>query len=145
MARFPRMCNIIQRFDSPKVDDLPATVREQFQRLGLERLVKAGQSVAITAGSRGIANIAVILREVASCFLAIGARPFIVPAMGSHGGGTVEGQRKMLASLGVTEESVGIPIRGTMETVVVAQSPAAPASAAASLGTAEAAGSTVLQ
>jgi Lactate racemase N-terminal domain len=120
MARFPRMCNIIQRFENPSVADIPGTVREQLAARGLDRTVRPGQTVAITAGSRGIANIAVILREVAAWFTSLGARPFIVPAMGSHGGGTAAGQVKMLGSLGVTEEFVGVPIRATMETVIVA-------------------------
>lgn len=89
--------------------------------LQLQHRIRPGQTVAIPAGSRGIANIAIILREIAAHFTALGAKPFLVPAMGSHGGGTVEGQVKMLASLGVTEQSVGVPIRATMETVVVAQ------------------------
>lgn len=121
MARFPKMCNIVQRFDNPRVDDIPATVRQQLERLSLQRIIKPGQSVVLTAGSRGIANIPTILREAAAYFASLGAKPFVVPAMGSHGGGTVEGQLKMLASLGITEDSIGVPIRATMDTVVVAQ------------------------
>jgi hypothetical protein len=89
--------------------------------LPLTGVIRPGQSVAITAGSRGIANIGLILKEVAGHFRRLQAQPFIVPAMGSHGGGTVPGQIKMLASLGVTEQSVGVPIRATMDTVVIAE------------------------
>ncbi len=121
MARFPRMCDVIQRFETPRVADIPATVRAQLESLQLQTKIRPGQSVAIPAGSRGIANIALILRETVAYFQSIGAAPFLVPAMGSHGGGTVHGQLKMLASLGVTEEFVGVPIRATMETVIVAQ------------------------
>jgi len=121
VARFPRMCDVIQRFETPRVDDIPATVRVQLESLQLQAKIRPGQSVAIPAGSRGIANIALILRETVAYFQSIGAAPFLVPAMGSHGGGTVHGQLKMLASLGVTEEFVGVPIRATMETVIVAQ------------------------
>lgn len=96
-------------------------VRSEMESLNLGAAVLPGHTVAIPAGSRGIANIAIILREVAAYFSAMGAVPFLVPAMGSHGGGTIEGQLKLLASLGVTEESVGIPVRATMETVIVAQ------------------------
>jgi hypothetical protein len=103
------------------VADIPATVRAQLESLQLQTKIRPGQSVAIPAGSRGIANIALILRETVAYFQSIGAAPFLVPAMGSHGGGTVHGQLKMLASLGVTEEFVGVPIRATMETVIVAQ------------------------
>lgn len=121
MARFPRMCDVIQRFETPRVTDIPATIRAQLESLQLQQRIRPGQSVAIPAGSRGIANIALILREIAAYFQSIGAVPYLVPAMGSHGGGTVHGQVKMLASLGVTEEFVGVPIRATMETVIVAQ------------------------
>lgn len=121
MARFPKMCDLIQTFETQRVSDIPATIRQQMQSLQLEKLIRPGQSVAIPAGSRGIANIGVILREIAAYFSSMGAAPFIVPAMGSHGGGTVDGQVRMLSSLGVTEDSVGVPIRATMETVIVAQ------------------------
>ncbi len=121
MTRFPKMCDLIQTFDTPRVADITATVREQMQSLQLEKTIRPGQTVAIPAGSRGIANIGLILREIAAYFSSMGALPFIVPAMGSHGGGTVEGQVRMLSSLGITEHSVGVPIRATMETVIVAQ------------------------
>lgn len=115
------MCDVLQKFDSPTVRDIPATVESQMQRLRLSSVVKPGQTVAITAGSRGIANIAIIIRQIAAHFLSLGARPFIVPAMGSHGGGTVAGQLGLLEGYGITEQSMGVPIRATMETVVVAQ------------------------
>lgn len=121
MARFPQMCDVIQTFDTPRVADIAGAVHQQMKSLQLESTIRPGQSVAIPAGSRGIANIGLILREIAAHFKSIGAVPFIVPAMGSHGGGTVEGQLRMLKSLGVTEEFVGVPFHATMETVVVAQ------------------------
>ncbi|MBL8808566.1 MAG: DUF2088 domain-containing protein [Planctomycetaceae bacterium] len=121
MSQFPLMCDVLQRFDSPSLENIPEAVQQQMATLKLQDRIRPGQTVAITAGSRGIANIHIILREIASHFKQLGAMPFLVPAMGSHGGGTVEGQVKMLASLGVTEESVGVPIRATMETVVVAE------------------------
>lgn len=121
MVRLPKMCDLIQAFDTPHVADIAATVRQQMQSLELGKIIAPGQTVAIPAGSRGIANIGLILREIAAYFSGLGALPFIVPAMGSHGGGTVEGQVRMLASLGITEQSIGVPIRATMETVIVAQ------------------------
>jgi len=120
VSQLPLMCDVLQRFDSPRLENIPEAVQQQMATLKLQDRIRPGQTVAITAGSRGIANIDIILREIASHFKQLGAMPFLVPAMGSHGGGTVEGQVKMLASLGVTEESVGVPIRATMETVVVA-------------------------
>jgi hypothetical protein len=77
--------------------------------------------VALTAGSRGIANLAAILRAVVEHLRRLEAKPFIVPAMGSHGGGTAEGQQAVLTSYGVTEARVGCPIRSTTDTVVVCQ------------------------
>ena len=121
MARFPKMCDLIQTFETQHVLDIPATVRQQMEALQLQKVIRPGQTVAIPAGSRGIANIGLILREIAAYFTSIGAAPFIVPAMGSHGGGTADGQLRMLRSLGVTEDSVGVSIRATMETVIVAQ------------------------
>jgi hypothetical protein len=73
--------------------------------------------VALTAGSRGIANIPVVLRSLATFLKDLGAQPFLVPAMGSHGGGTAEGQRKVIESYGITEAFVGAPIRASMDVV----------------------------
>ena len=74
-----------------------------------------GQRIAVTAGSRGIANIPLILRTVVEELKALGAKPFIVPAMGSHGGSTPEGQVELLNAMGITEESVGAPLVSSME------------------------------
>src|SRR5262249_51980299 len=85
--------------------------------------VRPGWSVAITAGSRGIADIPLVTRTVASVVGEAGAEPFVVPAMGSHGGATADGQRHVLAEYGITEQSVGAPSRGSMETVELGQLP----------------------
>ncbi len=98
---------------------MPGEVRRQLARLNLAEKVRPGQSVAITAGSRGIANIADIVKTIVEHFHGLGAKPFIVPAMGSHGGGTAEGQRRLIESYGITEPCVGCPIRSSIETVVV--------------------------
>ncbi len=121
VQQFPRMCDVRQRFDTPKVVDIASAVHDQLAMLNLQSRVKPGQTVAVTAGSRGIANIPLILRETIRFLKGIGAAPFIVPAMGSHGGGDVKGQLEVLHGLGVTEESVGAPIKATMDTVIVAE------------------------
>lgn len=121
MSRFPLMCDVRQHFDAPSVSDPAAEVRRQLVTLQMENRLSPGQSVAITAGSRGIANIVVILRECVRHLKEQGAEPFIVPAMGSHGGGDVPGQLQVLHGLGITEDSIEAPIRATMETVVVAE------------------------
>src|SRR5690349_13679466 len=112
---YPKMLRIRQQFERPRVDDVPRAVRTALEQLDLARTIRPGQSVALTAGSRGIANIPVVLRSVASFLKDMGARPFLIPAMGSHGGGTAEGQRKILESYGITEEAVGAPIRASMD------------------------------
>lgn len=119
--RLPRGYLVAQRFEAPRVGDLVAAVRAELFRLGLGGRIRAGQSVAITAGSRGILRIAEILKAVIAELAALGARPFVVPAMGSHGGGSAEGQRAVLAGLGITEEAVGCEIRASMDVVELGQ------------------------
>jgi hypothetical protein len=116
---FPKMLRVRQTFDGPRVDDIPGTVPAELSKLNLGMKVQAGDSIAITAGSRGIANIATITRAIVDYCHSIGGKPFIVPAMGSHGGGTAEGQAAILAGYGITEASMGCPVRASMETVVV--------------------------
>jgi hypothetical protein len=116
---FPRMIKVQQQFEAPRVDDIPGTVKAQIDGLNLSGKVKKGDTVAITVGSRGINEIHVITKAIVEALKALGAAPFIVPAMGSHGGGTAEGQRQIIESYGVTEEFVGCPIRATMEVVQV--------------------------
>jgi hypothetical protein len=117
--QLPRMVRIRQQFERERVTDVPAAVRSALAGLNLGRKIHPGQTVAITAGSRGIANIASILHETVRCLRELDAKPFLVPAMGSHGGGTVEGQLRVLEDLGITTESVGAPIRASMEVVTV--------------------------
>jgi Lactate racemase N-terminal domain len=120
---FPRMYRIRQKFEATRVADVPGEVRRQLGKLDLANKVKPGQTVAITAGSRGIANIAEIIKACVDHFKSLGATPFIVPAMGSHGGGTAAGQREIIEHYGITEEFTGAEIRASMETVIVAQTP----------------------
>ncbi len=121
MHNHPLFFRLRQTFDSTHVADVAAATRAELERIKLSECVLPGQTVAITAGSRGINNIAAILRAAVDYFKSIGAVPFIVPAMGSHGGGTTAGQVEMLETLGITEESCGCPIRASMETVIVCQ------------------------
>ena len=121
MTSLPQIFRLRQTFDAPCVDDVPAEVHARLARLALGAKVRPGQSVAVTAGSRGIAHIAEILRAIVEHLGGLGAKPFVVPAMGSHGGGTPEGQWQILASYGITEAAVGCPIRPNADTVVVAR------------------------
>ncbi len=120
---FPQIFRVRQTFERPRVADVAAAVRAELARLQLHRRIRPGHTVAITAGSRGIANIVLIIRTLVDCLRELGAQPVIVPAMGSHGGGTAEGQLRVLQSYGITEQSCGCPIRSSMETVVVCHSP----------------------
>ncbi len=119
VTALPRMFRLRQTFSAPRLDDVSGEVARQLSRLQLGRKIQAGQTVAITAGSRGIANISTIIRSVADHVKQLHAVPFIVPAMGSHGGGTAEGQCRILADYGITPETMGCELRASMETIIV--------------------------
>lgn len=119
----PRMVRLRQTFEATRVNDIPSEVERQLATLNLGQQVKPGQTVAITAGSRGIANIAIIIKAACDHVRRIGGKPIIVPAMGSHGGGTAEGQRQIIEGYGVTEAFTGAEIRASMETVIVDTTP----------------------
>lgn len=123
MTAFPRFYRLRQRFESPQLADRVGEVRKQLVKLHLEDKIGQGDSVAVTAGSRGIAHIAEIIKTVVEHLQGLGAVPFIVPAMGSHGGGTAEGQTKILADYGITPETMGCELRASMETVIVDKTP----------------------
>jgi len=118
----PDFFRVRQRFEGPRVEDVPAAVRETLESLDLGTRVQRGETVAITAGSRGIANQTLVLTEIVRHLRSLGTEPFIVPAMASHGGGTAEGQLRILSSYGITEEGCGCPIRSSMEVVRVCDS-----------------------
>ena len=92
-ASFPQIFRVRQKFEAPTVDDLTGQVEARLQRLNLGRVIAPGQTVAIAAGSRGIHRIGEIIRTIVDHLKGLGAAPFIVPAMGSHGGGTAAGQQ----------------------------------------------------
>lgn len=120
---FPRMIRVRQKFDAPVIEDIPGEVDAQLTKLNLGQKVQQGQTVAISAGSRGIANIEIITKGICDHVKSIGGIPIVIPAMGSHGGGTAEGQRAILEGYGITEEFTGAEIRSSMETVIVDQTP----------------------
>jgi hypothetical protein len=120
---YPRLLRLRQNFPRPRVDNIPQAVRDTLASLNLKSRIKPGQTVALTAGSRGIANIPVILKSVVQHLRDLGALPFLVPSMGSHGGATDEGQKHLLESYGMTEAFVGAPIRSSMEVVHLGDTP----------------------
>jgi len=109
------MVEVEQRIPAPKLDDFIAEIRRELNRIGLQKKIEPGDEIAITAGSRGIAHYPEILSTVVDEVKKAGGKPFLVPAMGSHGGATPEGQVAVLRELGITSETVGAPIRATME------------------------------
>jgi len=119
MFQYPKIFRLRQTFDAPRLDDAPAEVHAQLARLNLAERIKPGQSVAVAVGSRGITDIDKIVKAIVEHLQQLGAEPFIVPAMGSHGGATAPGQQRIIESYGMTEEFLGCPIRSSMETVVI--------------------------
>jgi hypothetical protein len=114
-APLPTMLPVRQKFDAPQVSDVAAATAAALEPL--RGRLTPGMSVAVTAGSRGIHDKPAVLRAAGEWLRAQGVEPFVVPAMGSHGGATSEGQVQLLAELGMTENTLGMPIRATMDTV----------------------------
>ncbi|MBA3643392.1 MAG: DUF2088 domain-containing protein, partial [Chloroflexia bacterium] len=113
----PRWAPVRQQLDATDVGDVAAVVAAEFARPEIAATVRPGQQVALTAGSRGIDKLDRVLAAAVSEVRRLGAEPFIVPAMGSHGGATAEGQLELIAHFGVTEATMNCPIRASMETV----------------------------
>jgi hypothetical protein len=107
----------------PKLDDLGSSILETLKGLGIAAEKLSGKRIAVAVGSRGIASLKEIVQAVCGWLKAQGAHPFIFPAMGSHGGATAEGQRKILEEYGVTEAATGAEIRSSMETVLLGTTP----------------------
>ena len=115
----PKMIRVKQKFPTDVVEDIRSAVFTELDQLNMDSIVKSGDTVAVGAGSRGIANIDVAIKSVVDYLKGIGSKPFVFPAMGSHGGATPEGQKDILAHYGITEETMGAPVRATMEVVEV--------------------------
>lgn len=115
----PKMFKVRQHFPRPKIerDDIPDVVAQCLGEEKIAATIRPGMRIAITAGSRGVANVALITKSIAAFVKARGAQPFVVPAMGSHGGATAEGQRDILAGYGIVEDYVGCPIVSSMDVV----------------------------
>ena len=120
---FPTLARVRQSFPQPRVADIPGTVRQRILESRIRERVKPGGTIAVGVGSRGIAAIATIARATVDALKELGYRPFIVAAMGSHGGATPEGQRALLAGYGVTPERMGVEVRTDMDAVVVGKNP----------------------
>lgn len=119
----PRMVRIRQKFDTHEITDLEEAVRRELLKPDIISTIRPGMEIAITAGSRGIASHRRILKTVVDLVKEKGAHPFVVPAMGSHGGATAQGQLEILEGFGITPDFLGCPILSSMETVQVGTSP----------------------
>lgn len=110
-----QLFKIRQRFDRARLDDVGAAIRPQLA--ALDGAIRPGGRIAIAAGSRGIDNLALLVREVSEYVKARGAHPFVVPAMGSHGRATADGQAEILRLYGISEDTIGAPVRSSMDVV----------------------------
>jgi hypothetical protein len=113
----PDMRLVQQRFAVPPAIDVAAQVEREWRQVGARLGLRAGARIAVAVGSRGIDSLVATVHAVVAGLRATGCEPFIVPAMGSHGGATAEGQLAVLAGLGIAPDTVGVPIRTTMEVV----------------------------
>ena len=119
----PRMVRCEQTFENPTIEqkDVPEVILQQIRQPDFDKLVQPGMTIAIPCGSRGVHNIFTILKTLVDYCKEKGAKPFIFPAMGSHGGSTAEGQLEVVNGFGITEESIGCPIKSSMEVVPIGQ------------------------
>lgn len=115
----PKMAKVKVKFDDAKIDDLEFDLLEKLQRGQVVKSIKPGMEIAVAVGSRGLDRIIELTAVTVKFLKSLGAKPFIVPSMGSHGGATAEGQRAVLEHLGITKEAVGAEIRSSMEVVEV--------------------------
>lgn len=119
--KLPKFVKVKQNFPHNELSEeaIKKLIKDNFEKPEFKNTIKPGMRICITAGSRGLSNIVLITRTVVDCVKALGGEPFIIPAMGSHGGATAEGQRGILRSYNITEESMGCPIISSMETVEI--------------------------
>lgn len=111
----PRLIKVRQFFNRERIEDIEGRVKEEITKRGIS--IKPGAEIAIAVGSRGIRNIDRIVKATVEKIKDLGGKPFIVPAMGSHGGATPEGQKRLLESYGVREDYIGAPIMSSMEVI----------------------------
>lgn len=119
----PKMVKVRQNFDDTKIEDFEAALRAELNQEKITSTVKPGMEIAIAVGSRGVDRIVDMTAITVKFLQELGAKPFIVPSMGSHGGATAEGQTAVLEHLGVTEKSVNAEIRSSMEVIKVGELP----------------------
>ncbi len=117
----PRMVKVRQTFERPILNDFVGELKGKLSAKNVLAKIQPGQKIAVAVGSRGISNLPAMVKVLVEAIKGVGGIPFMVPAMGSHGGATAEGQRDMLIGMGFSEDYIGAPIRATMETVQVGE------------------------
>lgn len=120
-SALPRWARFRQQVNEDGVGSIPDAVAREFQRPEVIASIPPGSRVVLTAGSRGIDRIAEVMKAVVDQVKLLGAEPFIIPAMGSHGGATAEGQLALIEHYGITAETMGCPVRASMETVLLGE------------------------
>ncbi len=121
MIKEHKLIQIRQKFSSSTVSNISERIRSEVDALKLGKVIEPGDSIAITAGSRGISDINLITRHIIDEIIKLQGKPFIIPAMGSHGGATATGQIDVLAGYDITEDKMGVPIKATMEVVKIGE------------------------
>ncbi|MFJ7509020.1 lactate racemase domain-containing protein [Peribacillus simplex] len=121
--QLPRMVKVRQKFRTPQIADVAGEVKKAIKEAGVLSRINEDDRVAIAIGSRGVADLPILVRETVAAVMEAGGNPFIVPAMGSHGGATAEGQIDVLHQLGISEEAVGAPIMSSMEVIKLDELP----------------------
>lgn len=119
----PKLTRVRQMFEQVTLEDASRAVTDGIKSLGLTEKIRPGARIAITAGSRGIQNLVQMTRAAVDTVKALGGRPFIVPAMGSHGGATDEGQKTLLADLGISERTMDCPVVSSMDVEEIGKTP----------------------
>lgn len=113
--KLPKMYKVQQEFEAEEILDTEQVINQEINKPEIKKMIKNGQRIALAVGSRGIYNLDLIVKQVVTSLKNLGADPFIVPSMGSHGGATAEGQKEVLENYGITEDAMGVPIVSSME------------------------------
>ena len=122
-VKIPKMVRIREIYESDYIEDIRGHLIRSMHQAMPDPSVVSGKSIAITVGSRGIPHLPILVRTICDTLKGWGASPFIIPAMGSHGGGTVRGNLEVLEGYGITEAAIGVPIRATMDVVQIGTLP----------------------
>jgi len=118
---FPKMIRIRQKFEAPVLQNIPQEIASQVTKMELEKRIRRGQTVAVACSSRGIANYSSIVAATVGYLQQIGLKPYIIPAMGSHGSATAEGQKRVLEHYGISEKRIGVPIFSSLKVVQIGE------------------------